>query len=109
MALLLGCQAITKAYGTAPLFAELSFGIHESDRIGLVGPNGCGKSTLLRLLAGLEPPDARTVSLRRLTRLAYVPQHAAEAGPHTVASLLEAALAGVALDDVARATRIQTT
>jgi len=74
MALLLGCQKIAKAYGAAPLFADLSFGIHDGDRIGLVGPNGCGKSTLLRVLAGIEAPDAGTVALRRLTRLAYVPQ-----------------------------------
>src|SRR4029453_3317154 len=75
MALLLGCQGIEKAYGAAPLFADLSFGIHDGDRICLVGPNGSGKSTLLRVLAGLETPDAGTVALRRLTRLAYVPQH----------------------------------
>ena len=75
MALLLGCQGIAKAYGAGPLFTDLSLGIHDGDRIGLVGPNGSGKSTLLRVLAGLEPPDAGTVALRRLTRLAYVPQH----------------------------------
>ncbi|HKC83728.1 MAG TPA: ATP-binding cassette domain-containing protein, partial [bacterium] len=62
MALLLGCQKITKAYGTAPLFEGLSLGIHDGDRIGLVGPNGSGKSTLLRILAGLEAPDAGAVA-----------------------------------------------
>ena len=109
MALLLGCQAISKAYGAAPLFHELSFGVHEGDRIGLVGPNGCGKSTLLRVLAGLEAPDAGTVSVRRLTRVAYVPQHPESTGDHTVASLLEAALAGAGLDEAGRATRVHTT
>jgi ATP-binding cassette subfamily F protein uup len=109
MALLLGCQAITKAYGAAPLFAELSFGIHDGDRIGLVGPNGSGKSTLLRILAGRDAPDAGTVSLRRLTRLAYVPQHPGDGGGRSVAALLDAALAGGDLDGAARATRIQTT
>ena len=109
MALLLGCQAISKAYGAAPLFHELSFGIHDGDRIGLVGPNGCGKSTLLRLLAGLEPPDAGTVSLRRQTRLAYVPQHPGPAAEHTVESLLEAALAAGGLDAEARAMRVRAT
>ncbi|HSQ00834.1 MAG TPA: ABC-F family ATP-binding cassette domain-containing protein [Candidatus Dormibacteraeota bacterium] len=91
------------------MFAELSFGIHDGDRIGLVGPNGCGKSTLMRVLAGLEPPDAGTVSLRRATRLAYVPQHPAPTGEHSAKSLLEAALADAELDDTARATRVQTT
>ncbi len=109
MALLLGCQKIAKAYGAAPLFADLSFGIHDGDRIGLVGPNGCGKSTLLRVLAGVEPPDDGTVSLRRLTRLAYVPQHPELAAEHTVAQLLTAALAEDDLDDTARDTRVRTT
>src|SRR6186713_102063 len=109
MALLLGCQAITKAFGAAPLFAELSFGVHDGDRIGVVGPNGSGKSTLLRVLAGRETPDAGTVSLRRLTRLAYVPQHPGPTGEETVAALLAAALRDETLDEVARTTRIETT
>jgi len=37
MALLLSCQKISKAYGAAPLFADLSFGVHDGDRVGLVG------------------------------------------------------------------------
>jgi ABC transport system ATP-binding/permease protein len=109
MALLLGCQKITKAYGAAPLFADLSFGIHDGDRIGLVGPNGSGKSTLLRVLAGLEAPDAGTVSLRRQTRLAYVPQHPEFSRDRTVAQVLDEVLIDDELDDAARALRIRMT
>src|SRR6266852_9563828 len=71
---LLSCEAISKAYGAQSLFAGLSFGLFEGDRIGLVGPNGSGKSTLLRILAGSEEPDRGTRSVRRLLRLGYVPQ-----------------------------------
>jgi ABC transport system ATP-binding/permease protein len=109
MSLLLGCQKIAKAYGAAPLFSALSFGVHEGDRIGLVGPNGCGKSTLLRVLAGLETPDTGTVSLRRLTRLAYVPQHPAFAAERSVEALLHEALADDDLDPATAATRVATT
>ncbi len=109
MPLLLGCQSITKAYGAAPLFADLSFGIHDGDRIGLVGPNGSGKSTLLRVLAGLEPPDAGTVALRRLTRLAYVPQHAAFPGDRTVTQVLADAIAADDLDETERDRRVRMT
>ena len=113
MTLLLGCQGITKAYGAAPLFADVSFGIHESDRIGLVGPNGSGKSTLLRVLAGLETPDAGTIALRRLARLAYVPQHPDFPSDRTLAEVLAHALRGdpldQPLDEAARHTRVQMT
>ena len=108
MALLLGCQGITKAYGTAPLFADLSFGIHDGDHVGLVGPNGSGKSTLLRVLAGLEAPDAGIVSLRRLTRVAYVPQHPELPTDRSVAQVLDDALAGEELEDVERASRVRS-
>ena len=113
MALLLGCQRLAKAYGAAPLFADVSFGIHESDRIGLVGPNGSGKSTLLRVLAGLETPDAGTIALRRLARLAYVPQHPDFPSDRTLAEVLAHALRGdpldQPLDEAARHTRVQMT
>jgi ATP-binding cassette subfamily F protein uup len=72
--LLLSCNALGKGFGARPLFENLSFGISEGDRVGLIGPNGSGKSTLLKLLAGLEDPDAGTLSLRRGTRMGYVPQ-----------------------------------
>src|SRR6185436_11035348 len=109
MAQLLGCQGIGKAFGAAPLFTDVSFGIHDGDHIGLVGPNGCGKSTLLRILAGLETPDTGAVTLRRLARVAYVPQHPEFPANRTVAQLLEDALAEDDLGDVPRATRVRMT
>ena len=72
--LLLSCEAVSKAYGTRPLFEELSFGLAEGDQVGLVGPNGSGKSTLLKILAGLESPDRGTRSVRSGIRVGYVPQ-----------------------------------
>ena len=72
--LLLSCEGIGKSYGVLPLFQNLSFALHEGDRVGLVGPNGSGKTTLLRILAGADAPDAGTRSQRRFLRLAYVPQ-----------------------------------
>jgi ATP-binding cassette subfamily F protein uup len=109
MALLLGCQAVTKAHGAAPVLDGVSFGIHDGDRIGLVGPNGSGKSTLLRILAGLDTPDDGTVTLRRLARLAYVPQHPAFAPARTVEQIVAGAFDGDDGDDVERATRVRTT
>ncbi|MBI5506450.1 MAG: ABC-F family ATP-binding cassette domain-containing protein [Deltaproteobacteria bacterium] len=113
MALLLSCQKISKAYGAAPLFADLSFGLHDGDRVGLVGPNGSGKSTLLRILAGLETPDSGIVSLRRKTRMAYVAQHPTFAPGHSLGQILTAALAANDaedhLDEATRDTRVRAT
>jgi ATP-binding cassette subfamily F protein uup len=109
MALLLGVQGITKAYGAAPLFADVSFGVHDGDRVGLVGPNGSGKSTLLRILAGVEAPDAGTVALRRNTRLAYVPQQPEFAPGRTAAQVLADALAEDGLEEASATTRVRAT
>ncbi len=98
-ALLLSCEAISKAYGTRTLFAELSLGLFEGDQAGLVGPNGSGKSTLLRILAGLEPPDRGTRSVRGGVRVGYVPQDPAFPSGGTVEDVVAAALAGVNEDD----------
>ncbi|PYQ06917.1 MAG: ABC transporter ATP-binding protein [Acidobacteria bacterium] len=89
--LLISCQDLAKAFGAAPLFAGLSFGLFEGDHVGLVGPNGSGKSTLLKILAGLEPPSAGTRAARKRLRLGYVPQDPGFAPAATVGSVLREA------------------
>jgi ATP-binding cassette subfamily F protein uup len=91
--LLLSCEGISKAYGIHPLFQDLSFGLYEGDRVGLVGPNGSGKTTLLKILAGMETPDAGTRSQRRLMRLGYVPQDPGFPPDRTVEAILYEAVA----------------
>ena len=91
MGVLLTCQGVSKQFGAAVLFEGLTAAIHEGERHGLVGPNGAGKTTLLRILAGLEPPDAGTVSLRRGARLAFVTQEPEFRPGLTVGQVLEAA------------------
>jgi ATP-binding cassette subfamily F protein uup len=66
---------VSKAYGTAgPLLTDVSLGLDDDARVGVVGLNGAGKSTLLRLLAKSEEPDTGRVTHRRDLRVAALPQ-----------------------------------
>jgi ATPase subunit of ABC transporter with duplicated ATPase domains len=70
----LAAHTITKSYGDTVVLDGLSLSVTPSSRIGVVGPNGIGKSTLLRVLAGLEEPDAGTVSREPALGVAYLAQ-----------------------------------
>ena len=61
---LVSCTGLTKSYdgGVRYQFREIGLGLSAGTRAGLVGINGAGKSTLMKCLAGLEAPDAGTVS-----------------------------------------------
>ena len=74
MASLLQIENLTKSYGDRMLFADVTFGIDEGDKIGLIAKNGTGKTTLLRCIAGLEPFDSGTVTPRNGLRLGYLAQ-----------------------------------
>ncbi len=58
----------------SPLFSSLAFGIHSSERIGLIGKNGGGKSTLLRILAGEVQADEGEVVYNSACTFSYLPQ-----------------------------------
>jgi ABC transport system ATP-binding/permease protein len=105
-AVLLSCESITKTFGARPLFEDLSFGLAEGDRVGLIGPNGSGKSTFLRILAGTEEPDGGVRALRRGTRLGYVPQDPTFPPGRTVEEILTGALADDPSEDFEKATRV---
>ncbi|HEY0699333.1 MAG TPA: ABC-F family ATP-binding cassette domain-containing protein [Micromonospora sp.] len=75
MANIVNLDRVSKGYGAAgQLLTEVSLGLGDTDRIGVVGLNGAGKSTLLRLLTRSEEPDAGRVTHRRDLRVAWLPQ-----------------------------------
>ena len=104
--LLLSVQELGKAFGAAPLFDGLTFGIFEGDHVGLVGPNGSGKSTLLKILAGLEEPSSGTRAARKRLRLGYVSQDPRFEEGAAVASVLRAALDDERLEEHAALARV---
>ncbi len=72
---LLSIENLAKSYGERVLFANVSFGVDEGDKIGLIGVNGAGKSTFLKTIAGVEPADDGKVTLGSGVRVGYLPQN----------------------------------
>jgi ATP-binding cassette subfamily F protein uup len=116
---LVNLEKVSKSYGIRALLDEVSLGVGEGERIGVVGRNGDGKTTLLNLIADRVEPDAGRVSRSRGLHLGYLDQRDLLDDTHTVREVVlagkadhewaadattrevvEVLLAGVALDRV---------
>ncbi|MFE3259528.1 ABC-F family ATP-binding cassette domain-containing protein [Nocardia sp. NPDC059091] len=95
MANLINLEAVSKSFGIKPLLDNISLGVQEGERIGVVGLNGGGKTTLLEVLTGIEEPDSGRVSRRGDLRMAVVTQRGVLPEGATVG---EVVLAGLAED-----------
>src|SRR5690349_24252481 len=114
---LVNLERVSKSYGIRMLLDEVSLGVGDGERIGVVGRNGDGKTTLLNLIAGRVEPDAGRVSRTRGLHLGYLSQRDLFDDSHTVREVVlagkadhewaadattrevvEVLLAGVALD-----------
>ncbi|MEU7589008.1 ABC-F family ATP-binding cassette domain-containing protein [Micromonospora sp. NPDC049230] len=85
MANIVNLDRVSKGYGAAGrLLTDVSLGLDDADRIGVVGLNGAGKSTLLRLLTKQEDPDDGRVTHRRDLRVLWLPQQLTLAPDATV-------------------------
>ena len=71
---ILQVENLTKSFGDLVLFENISFGIAEGQRIGLIAKNGSGKTTLLNILSGKEGYDDGKISFRRDLRVGYLEQ-----------------------------------
>ncbi|MDB8804309.1 ABC-F family ATP-binding cassette domain-containing protein [Romboutsia sp. 1001216sp1] len=72
---LMTLENICKSYSEKTLLENISFGINEGEKIGIIGVNGTGKSTLLKIIAGVEVPDSGTVTKANRVRVEYLPQN----------------------------------
>ena len=71
---LLTIENMSKSYTERMLFDNVTFGINEGEKIGVIGINGTGKSTLLKIIAGQEEPDSGTVTRGKKVRVGYLSQ-----------------------------------
>jgi ATP-binding cassette subfamily F protein uup len=106
---LISAQGLSKRYGVAPLFQDISFTVSEGDRIGVIGPNGSGKSTLLEMVIGRVKPDSGDVAVRKGTRLSYVAQISEFAAGVSIRSVITGALERAAVPESERAARFAQT
>jgi ATP-binding cassette subfamily F protein uup len=106
---IISAQGLSKRYGVAPLFQNISFTVSEGDRIGVIGPNGSGKSTLLEMLIGRVKPDSGDVAIRKGTRLSYVAQISEFAPDVTIRSVIESALERTAVPESEHTSRFAET
>ncbi|MBD5258346.1 MAG: ATP-binding cassette domain-containing protein [Barnesiella sp.] len=83
MAILLQIDRLTKSVGDRLLFGDVTFGVNEGDKIGVIAKNGTGKSTLLRVIAGKEAPDSGSVVARTSLNIGMLEQTPAFEGDPT--------------------------
>ena len=72
---ILNIENLTKVYGDKVLLQDVSLGINEGDKIGVIGVNGCGKSTFLKMIAGLSIPDSGNIIKNNQASIAYLAQN----------------------------------
>ncbi len=68
-------ENVSKNYGFKPLFENVTLGLEDRDKVGIIGANGSGKTTFLRILAGAEVPDTGRVVRAKGMSLAYLSQN----------------------------------
>ena len=71
---LLNLESVSKAFDIRPLLDNVSLGVNEGERIGIVGRNGGGKSTLLKIMASTLEPDAGRVAKSNAVRIGILSQ-----------------------------------
>lgn len=71
---ILNVEHVSKVFGEKVVLDDVSYGIHQGDKIGIIGINGTGKSTILKIIAGLEEADEGQVITQNGLRITYLPQ-----------------------------------
>ena len=92
---ILSLENVGKNYGVKPLFDNVTIGLEDRDKIGIIGANGSGKTTFLRVIAGQEVPDAGKITRAQSKTLAYLAQNPVIDDEKTVLEMIFASSSGV--------------
>ena len=87
-------EGLTKSFGDRMLFADVTFGVYQGDKIGIIAQNGKGKSTLLSIIAGDMDYDSGNVVFRAGLKVGYLKQMPEFAGDMTVLKAVMPAVLG---------------
>lgn len=67
-------EELTKSFGDRVLFSDITFGIYQGDKIGIIAANGTGKSTFLNIIAGVEDFDEGKITPKNDLKIGYLSQ-----------------------------------
>lgn len=87
-------EGLTKSFGDRMLFADVTFGVYQGDKIGIIAQNGKGKSTLLSIISGDMDYDSGNVVFRTGLKVGYLQQMPEFAGDMTVLQAVMPAVLG---------------
>ena len=81
---ILNIEGLHKSFGLKPLLKDVTFGLEDDERMGLIGANGSGKSTLMKIIAGEEVSDGGRLMIPSTARVTYLPQNPVFDPDHSV-------------------------
>ena len=87
----LALNTVAKYFGANLILSNITFEVHQGERVGLVGRNGSGKSTILKLISGLEPIDKGNIAIRKGATIGYLEQIPSYNEEYTVKEVLNLA------------------
>jgi ATP-binding cassette subfamily F protein 3 len=82
--IILSCNNISLSFGTNTILENITFNIHEKDKMGLVGVNGAGKSTLFKIISGILQADSGDISISKGYKIGYLQQDSGLDSDNTV-------------------------
>jgi ATPase subunit of ABC transporter with duplicated ATPase domains len=88
LAHLLGAEKVSLSFATTRVFENLTIGVQDGDRIGIVGRNGDGKSTLIKLFARTQEPDSGQITKRGDVRVGLLDQFDQFAPTETISEVV---------------------